>query len=142
MPTYSISVLKHQRRVDDKFPVSIRVTHNRRSAYLKTDFYVVTQQLNKSFEVKDKILLKLLLEKIEGCEDIVLRGLGNDVSNYTVKDIVEFIKKKQTEISCIDFISFAKRHIARLFEVGREKRAKHIQTTINALVDFAGQELI
>ena len=85
--------------------------------------------------------MKLLLEKIEDCEDIIVRGLGNDVSNYSAKDIVEFIKKKQNEVSCIDFIAFAKKYVAKLFEAGREKRAKHIQTTINALVDFSGQEL-
>ena len=75
------------------------------------------------------------------CEDIVIRGLRNDVSNYSAKDIIEFIKKKQNEVSCIDFIAFARKHISKLFEAGREKRAKHIQTTINALVDFSGQEL-
>ena len=63
------------------------------------------------------------------------------MSNYSAKDIVEFIKKKQNEVSCIDFIAFAKKYVAKLFEAGREKRAKHIQTTINALVDFSGQEL-
>ena len=117
------------------------MTLDRKHSYLKTDFYVVSQQLNKNFEIKDKTLLKLLLEKIEDCEDIIVRGLGNDVSNYSAKDIVEFIKKKQNEVSCIDFIAFAKKHVAKLFETGREKRAKHIQTTLNALVDFSGQEL-
>ena len=80
---------------------------------------MVPQQLNKSFEVKDKTLLKLLLEKMENCEDLVVRGLGNDVSNYSAKDIVEFIKKKQNEVGCIDFIVFAGKHITKLFEVGR-----------------------
>ena len=141
MPTYSISVLKHQQRADEKYSVSIRVTHDRKSSYLKTDYYVVTQQLNKNFEVKDKVLLKLLLEKIEDYENIVVKGLGNDVINYSAKDIVEFIKKKQKEVSCIDFISFARKHVDKLFREGRDKRAKHIQTTINALVDFSGVEL-
>ena len=141
MPTFKIYISKDQKRKDDKYPVSIRVTLDRKHSYLKTDFYVVSQQLNKNFEIKDKTLLKLLLEKIEDCEDIIVRGLGNDVSNYSAKDIVEFIKKKQNEVSCIDFVAFAKKHVAKLFEAGREKRAKHIQTTINALVDFSGQEL-
>lgn len=141
MPTFSIYIDKSYERRDKKYAVSIRVTQNRKHAYLKTDYYVVPQRLNKSFEVKDKTLLKLLLEKIEDCEDIIVRGLGNDVSNYSAKDIVEFIKKKQNEVSCIDFIAFAKKHVAKLFEAGREKRAKHIQATINALVDYFGQEL-
>ena len=141
MPTFSIYIDKSYERRDKKYAVSIRITQNRKHAYLKTDYYVVPQQLNKSFEVKDKTLLKLLLEKIENCEDIVIRGLGNDVSNCSAKDIVEFIKKKQNEVSCIDFIAFARKHISKLFEAGREKRSKHIQTTINALVDYSGQEL-
>ena len=141
MPTFKIYISKDQKRKDGKYPVSIRVTQERKHSYLKTDFYVVSQQLNKNFEIKDKTLLKLLLEKIENCEDIVIRGLRNDVSNYSAKDIIEFIKKKQNEVSCIDFIAFARKHISKLFEAGREKRAKHIQTTINALVDFSGQEL-
>ena len=32
------------------------VTQNRKHAYLKTDYYVVPQRLNKSFKVKDKTL--------------------------------------------------------------------------------------
>lgn len=141
MPTFKIYVSKDQKRKDDKYPVSIRVTQDRKHSYLKTDFYVVDQQLNKSFEVKDKTLLKLLLEKIEDCEDIVVRGLGNEVNNYSAKDIVEFIKNKQNEVSCIDFISFAREHIKKLREDKRKKRADHVQTTINALVDFVGPEL-
>lgn len=141
MPTYKIYVPKDYKRKDDKYPVSIRVTQDRKHAYLKTDFYVVTQQLNKNFEIKDKTILKLLLEKMEKCEDVIVRGLGNDVSNYSAKDIVEYIKKKQSEVSNIDFVAFAKRHIDKLLLAGREKRAKHIQTTINALVDFSGREL-
>ena len=68
MPTFKIYVPKDYKRKDDKYPVSIRVTQDRKHAYLKTDFYVVAQQLNKNFEIKDKTLLKLLLEKMEKCE--------------------------------------------------------------------------
>ena len=120
MPTYKIYVPKDYKRKDDKYPVSIRVTQDRKHAYLKTDFYVVTQQLNKNFEIKDKTILKLLLEKMEKCEDVIVRGLGNDVSNYSAKDIVEYIKKKQSEVSNIDFVAFAKRHIDKLLLAGRK----------------------
>lgn len=141
MPTFKIYIAKDQKRKDEKYPVSIRLTHNRKHAYLKTDYYVVKQQLNKNFEIKDKVLLKLLLGKIENCEDTVVRCIGNNVNNYTAKDIVEFIKKKQNEVKYIDFIAFARERISKLHEDGRTKRANHINTTINALVDFSGKEL-
>ena len=141
MPTYSISVLEHQQRQDEKFPVSIRVTHRRQSKYLSTDYYVVKQQLNKNFEIKDKVLLKLLLEKIEEYEDIVVRRLGNKVASLTAKEIVEFLKRNKDDVSSIDFIAFAREHISNVRKEKRDKRANHIQTTINALVDFVGPEL-
>ena len=50
MPTFKISVLKHQLRRDGKLPVSIRVTHNRESAYLKTDFYVLPKQVSPDYK--------------------------------------------------------------------------------------------
>jgi len=39
MATFLIYVLKHQERKDGTFPVSIRVTNNRKSAYIKTGIY-------------------------------------------------------------------------------------------------------
>ena len=76
MPTYKIYVPKDYKRKDDKYPVSIRVTQDRKHAYLKTDFYVVTQQLNKNFEIKDTTILKLLLEKMENVKMLLSVGWG------------------------------------------------------------------
>ena len=141
MPTYNISVLKHQQRKDKKFPVSIRITNNRQSAYIKTSYYVSPSQINKNFEIKDKFMLKMFLEKIEEFEESVARHFGNNVITATAKEIAEFLQAKPEESGKIDFITFAREHIQKLKEAGRTKRANHIQTTINALVDFLGNKL-
>lgn len=137
MPTYHISVLKHQQRESDrKFPVSIRITHNRRSVYLKTDFYVVRQQLNKVYELKDMTIQKLVLERIEECERLIVCSLGNDVVNYSAAELKAFIENRKDAVVDVDFIVFARGVVERLCGLGRSKRARHIKTTINSITDF------
>ena len=58
MATFKEVVLKHQMRRDGRYPVSIRLTQNRRSVYISTGLYVQKNQINKkTFEIKDRFVL-------------------------------------------------------------------------------------
>lgn len=47
MPTVKIIVLKHQKREDNTWNVKIRITHDRKSAYIATSHYVGIDLINK-----------------------------------------------------------------------------------------------
>lgn len=58
MATFKAVVRPHQQRKDGKFPVSIRVTHQRQVLYIPMGLYVSKSQINKkTFEIKDQLVL-------------------------------------------------------------------------------------
>jgi hypothetical protein len=68
MATFKICVFKHQKRDDSKFRVSIRVTWQRQSAYIKTEYYVSEGQISQkkgSFDLKDTFIINELNKRIE-----------------------------------------------------------------------------
>lgn len=73
MPTFKAVVQPHQERRDGRFPVSIRITHNRRSIYLPTGLYVTRGQINKrTFEIKDQLVLMRTGQTIKEYEQTLL----------------------------------------------------------------------
>jgi hypothetical protein len=49
MATFLLSVLKHKKRSDGKYPVSIRLAFKRSAVYLKTEYYVGEKQIDKDY---------------------------------------------------------------------------------------------
>ena len=65
MATFKICIFKHQRRADEKYPVSIRVCWKRQYGYIKTEFYVTDKQINKkAFVLKDSFIIRELDRRI------------------------------------------------------------------------------
>lgn len=142
MATFKICVFDHQQREDGTFPVSIRVTWKRQSAYIKTEYRVSKKQLRiagKNFELKDAFLLREFNNRIADYEDIKLKKLGSKIHSYTAKELaVYFEKQTNGGDGEIDFIQFG-----RNYATNKKKNYAHIfNATINALVDFAGREII
>lgn len=75
MASFTISIQKHQKRADGKYPVSIRLIFKRKIAYIKTEYYVTEKQLDKNLNITDKFLLRELNRKIELLDEITIRRL-------------------------------------------------------------------
>ena len=145
MPTFKISVLQHQQRRDGKFPVSIRITHNRQSAYLKTDTYVVRKQISTDFKaLKDTDVARRIDKDIIEYERILLHGLGSNLNKYTAKELVDYINKQTTTDggANIDFVVFSRGHIANLKANKRDGYAEPFDAIIRHLIDFFGRDKI
>lgn len=81
MPTFNIEVKEKNRRRDGRYPVSIRVTHMRKHAYISTRMYVSRGQVDPdSLAIKDNTLNRALLNEIHKSERILFDGLG--ISTY------------------------------------------------------------
>lgn len=142
MPTFKVSVQEHQQRRDGKFPVSIRLTHNRQSVYITTGTYVTRKQVAADFKsIRDTEVVRLLDRDILDYEKLLLRGLGTAVNKYTARELADYITRhmKTAGGAEIDFIEFAWEHIAELKAAGRIGYAERFERVVRALIDYFGR---
>lgn len=145
MATFKICVFEHHRRQDGKYRVSIRLTHHRERAYIKTDVYVVRKQINSNFtDLRDTELIRTIDKDIFKYEDILLKGLGSNLERYTAKELASYIEKHTAtdEGAGIDFVAFSNAHINKLKSQGRKGYADNFNIAVRALTDYFGRETI
>ena len=112
MATFKICIFKHQKRQDDKYPVSIRVCWKRQYGYIKTEFYVSDKQINKkSFSIKDTYIINELNKRIVKYEDLKAKKLGFRIELYTAKELADYFQKEtspgsDTSITLLSFPGF------------------------------------
>ena len=153
MPVFTPLVSPYERKKDKKHRVYIHIHVSKTDkTNLDTGIYVVRQQLNKDMQIKDRDVLRVVLEKIKECEDVILNHFGSRISSCSAEYIKNFLEKKSGTACAIDFIEFSKKYINDLLEIGnmnkqsssdrnkKEKRAKHIQTSLNAFIDRFGNK--
>ena len=143
MATFTISIQKHQKRLDGKYPVSIRLTFKRKVTYLKTEYYVGDKQIDKDYNLKDRFLIRLLNQKIELYEDIIIKKLGKKVDLYSPTELKEYLIKasKPGTDETIDFVAFSRTHIEKI-KPKQKSRASVLQRTVNSFVDYFGRDRI
>ena len=146
MATFKVCIFKHQKRADDKYPVSIRVCWKRQYAYIKTEYYVTDKQINKKdFSVKDDFILRELNKRIVSYEEIKSKKLGYKIELYSVRELAEYFQRETVpgSDSTINFVEFSRKHIQELIEEGRDGTAATLNRTINGLIDFCnGRERV
>ena len=139
MATFKICVFEHQKRVDGKFPVSIRVGWKRGYSYIKTEYYVTEKQINKkTFALKDIYIINELNKRITKFEDLKSQKLGHRIQMYSVKELAEYFdsETKPGTDSTINFIEFSRKHIEKLKLQGKGTTAMGLRTVVNSIVDF------
>ena len=88
MATFKAVVMRHQKRRDGKYPVSIRLTHNKKSTYLSTGLYVSGKQINsKTFEIKDQFVLERTNNTIRDYERFLLTYSTSELINSSIEKI-------------------------------------------------------
>lgn len=139
MATFKICIFKHQKRQDDKYPVSIRVCWKRQYGYIKTEFYVSEKQITKrTFTIKDTYIINELNRRIVIFEELKSKKLGFKIDLYSAKELAEYFTKETSPDSSskINFIEFARLHIQRIKDQGRISTASTLDRVTNALIDF------
>lgn len=121
MATFTPCVFEHQKREDGTFRVSLRITHDRKSVYLKTDIFVVKQQLTRDFKLKDHYLIVKLAEKANEYQDKIIKRFGVD-QDCSAGEIKEFLEKEtERKDDDIDFIAFSREHVKQMTREGRRQ---------------------
>jgi hypothetical protein len=88
MATLKAVVMKHQKRRDGKFPVSIRICKGGVSSYMSTEFYVNSQQVNrKTFDIKDSFVIERTNKTICDMERRMLLLSDEELRSMSSKDL-------------------------------------------------------
>lgn len=127
MATFKAIVRSHHQRKDGKFPVSIRLTHNRQSVYMPTGLYVSKKQVHsKTFEVKDQFVIERTNITIREYEKKLLSLSTNELLSASASKLAEVVSSTNKSIEIISFMeelladpSFKKRSVKSVLSVLR-----------------------
>lgn len=104
MATFKAVVQRHQERRDGKFPVSIRITQNRKLSYIPTGLYVTKSQINKrSFEIKDQFVIERTNSTIREFEKKLLEIDTISLLNMSVSELKSYLLKSSNKIDFLDY---------------------------------------
>lgn len=109
MATITPVILKQNKREDNTWNVVYRVTHNRKSKYIKTHHYVDKSSIDKSFDIKMSYIIDYLIEDIKKYRTRI-SDLGFIIDHMEVAEVVERITGDSTK-KLIDFIEFADQYV-------------------------------
>lgn len=140
MATVKIVVLKHQKREDNTWNVKIRITHERKTAYIATSHYVPIELISKKdFELKERnnpIYDQLMVDvlKIRAW----LSSMGHQIDHYTAKELADLMKDKLSGKSqSLNFYDFAWDYVDILIKEGKSTRFNY-KTMLARLEEFTG----
>lgn len=145
MPTFK-PFIKHQKK-DGSYHVTIRVTHNRKSSYLKTPFFVSASEVSKrkkngkeELKIKNQAVLDNLDEIIVGYKKKIL-SVGMSIDSWDLDRVVKLLTSS-TSTFFLDFIEYGKKYVESVKAEGRGGTAKKYDNAINALIRFLGRSTL
>ncbi len=125
-------------RTDKTYLVYIRVTHNRKIEYIKTDMYVHANKV-KLIDGKNEITDQIVLGRWAIQITEYLKKLNfEDTENWTVKDVVKFITCGNSKIP---FIPFCNEYIKKIRMQGRDKMAENYENALKSFINHFGKNI-
>lgn len=128
----TIKPVVRKARSDGFFPVYIRIVHNRKPGYIKTDKIVDAAHITKSGEITDPVVN-------EYCSRLVLtysdRLNRTDVSSWELKEVIEHLTQVDEEVC---FSDYARKHIDRMEKNGHDRNAKNYKLALQHLERYLG----
>lgn len=100
----NFKVCVRNQRSDKLFSVYIRITHNRRIGYIKTDKVVDKSKLRKG-EIKDPDILSYCSNLIRGYND---RLNAVEISTWDIHEVISYLQNIDEDIS---FSQYARKYV-------------------------------
>ena len=120
------------KRPDGFYPVYIRVTHQRKAQYIKTDKLVDQKGVDKGSGIKDPFVLKFCANRISRYVDMLNR---QDTSYWSVEDVVNFLKTGTEEIC---FSDYAREYQSKMIQDGHARNARTYELAYQNLERYLG----
>lgn len=145
MATFKALIRPEQQKADGTYNVKIRVTHNRKSKYISTPFYVNGKEIiKKKKDGKEEVRIKnqSVLDKTD---EIILDykrkivRFGMSIDSWDVDKLIANLTAS-TDTFKLDFIKYGDDYVTRLIEKGKVSTGKAYQVAVNALRRFVGRD--
>lgn len=136
MATITPKILKQNKKSDGTWNVVFRLTHDRKSRYIKTSHFIDESQIVGEDEIEIDFVIDHLAKPIKA-----YRKKIDEIENIgllSVDDVLEILTRDKRDI---DFLCFIKYHIDKLKEEGRNSTTKPFTTVFNSLSDYVGHPL-
>ena len=135
MATFKI-VVQHQRS-DGFYQVYIRMTHNRRSLYIKTNKMVGQKGIVKgSHDVKDSFVLNPLNQIIE---EWMFKLNKLDIRSWSAEQVRDYLEQNDADVC---FSDFAREYIDELSETLKPQSLVNYRNTLNSIERYCGSEKV
>lgn len=144
MATVKAVILRHQEKEDKTWNVKIRITHDRKVAYMSTSHYIGKNLISpKTFELKvnnnpvyDAVMVDVLRIRSE------VSKMGHLIDNFTAKKLCNYMEEVLSGNKSKDilFFDFAYSHFNKMKEGGRAIGAVHI-SRIRKFQEFTGKSV-
>lgn len=128
----NLKAVVRKKRSDGLYLVYIRIIHQRKVGYIKTDKVVSPKYLDANGEILDPIVNEYCAKKILAYVDLLNR---NDLSAFTLPEVIRYLK---SDTVVENFSDYANLHISRLINNGQERTAKNYRLAVNHLERYLG----
>lgn len=119
-------------RKDGFYQVYIRVVHNTKPGYIKTDKIITKQMVDKHGSINDPFVNEYCARMILLYTDKLNR---KDCSKWTVRQVIEYVTQEDADIC---FSDYARLHIDRMIDRGQERNAKNYKLALQHMERFYG----
>ncbi len=130
MATFKPCVQKQ--RADGFYTVYIRLTHDRKIGYIKTDKVVSKKDVGKTKEIKDNFVLNYCTRQIMHYTQLLN---DKDISNWNVRDVQKYLETEELDLC---FSDYARQHINKQINTGHERTSKNYKLALEHLERYFG----
>lgn len=134
MATITPTILQNNQRQDGTWVVVFRLTHRRKSVYIKTSHLITESQLNKDRTIKQKFVITYLSDDINSLQRKISM-LGLKAESYTASQLKEILTADGKEI---DFMQFLDECFTEIQKTKKPNTVSTYRSTINHLKDYQG----
>lgn len=99
---------------------------------LSTNLFISKLELNKDFSIKDESPVKLEVEKLLSYYREKCAKLQLDINDYTLEEIIDYLKAEKARGQVVDFIQFSHNWIKTTTIKGK----RNYKSSINSFVRF------
>lgn len=141
MATFKAIVEPHYKRADGTYNIRIRVTHNRKSKLLSTQYYATAEDLTRKLKIKNETFIDATNVLIKKYRDVCNR-IGEKLATMTVEQVIDIVRNNYDPIATfeLDFVKYGRSVAEKMITDGHNGNARIYTSAINSLVRFVGRE--
>ena len=139
MATFKAVVNLDDKKKDGTINVKIRITHNRKSRYKATPFFLTTDEITRTGKIKNQRVLDLIDDEIRRMREKQTQ-LGFVVKNLDVDSVVRLLDRKE---SGNDFFAYAEKYLQNIEQTqSRKSTARLHRAIVKVFRDFIGKDTL